>query len=183
MNLNVGNVFLLSWCHQDVVRYQTGSPVTLNNVEVISKGLFSLFRLVRTRKGNVNESIDWMHFRIIQTLKLWRSTKGCGINTGHLIANWKSCKMAWKNQFILLQNSGELCQCLVSSHLVLRQEIQPSGMGQQRKDENHPKEPWRMLAGLNHGKLSSPIAVLLIWFSLAMIHSFNCVNFLILFSI
>ena len=49
----VRHVFLWFWCHDNVVSYGTGSPVTLDNLEVASKGLFSFLHLVRMMKDNV----------------------------------------------------------------------------------------------------------------------------------
>ena len=49
----VRHVFLWFWCHDNVVSYGTGSPVTLDNLEVVSKGLFSFLHLVRMMKDNV----------------------------------------------------------------------------------------------------------------------------------
>ena len=49
----VRHVFHWFWCHDNVVSYGTGIPVTLDNLEVVSKGLFSFLHLVRMIKDNV----------------------------------------------------------------------------------------------------------------------------------
>ena len=94
----------------------------------------------------------------------------------------KLCKVMRRNRLIFLRKSRVLHQHLVTSHLVPLQEIQQSGVKQQRKYKNHPKRSRRMSTELRHGKLSIPIAFFLIWFSLATIHPSDCAKAL-LFSI